>query len=196
MQLTACDTLSLGCNGGYVQSAYLYTLENGGLVDEAEYPYVAGQRDRLKRRKEGSDVKKKQTPTCNTSFYNESVISLPLSTSSPFTYLGSDVHDFMAAIQRQPISVLIEANPRIFHHYYSGVITNSPDISSSERCGTNLNHAVLIVGYGIWEDGTLYWKIKNSWGTQWGMDGYGILLRINSHSQNFLSKWFIVYSFL
>ena len=33
------------------------------------------------------------------------------------------------------------------------------------------DHAVVIVGY----NSTLGWKFKNSWGSGWGMDGYGWL---------------------
>jgi C1A family cysteine protease len=36
-----------------------------------------------------------------------------------------------------------------------------------EDCGTKLNHAVLAVGYD--EDSLI---IKNSWGTDWGLDGF------------------------
>ena len=35
----------------------------------------------------------------------------------------------------------------------------------------------MIVGYGNDTDGTPYWTIKNTWGPNWGEDGYVRILR-------------------
>jgi C1A family cysteine protease len=63
-----------------------------------------------------------------------------------------------------PVSIAIEADTKVFQLYSSGVLTGS-------ACGTNLDHGVLIAGYGE-ENGIKYWLVKNSWSTSWGADGY------------------------
>merc|ERR1711881_758049 len=67
-----------------------------------------------------------------------------------------------------PISVAIEADQSSFQYCSSGVLTGS--------CGTNLDHGVLAVGFGT-SGGTDYWKVKNSWGASWGMNGYVLIQR-------------------
>jgi hypothetical protein len=68
-----------------------------------------------------------------------------------------------AVSNQGPISVPIEADQRSFQLYKGGVITKG--------CGKNLDHGVLTVGYGT-DNGVDYWKIKNSWGTSFGEDGF------------------------
>ena len=69
-----------------------------------------------------------------------------------------------AAVAQQPVSVAIEADQPVFQHYTSGILTN-------DACGENLDHGVLAVGYGV-DNGQKCWKVKNSWGTTFGEDGY------------------------
>jgi KDEL-tailed cysteine endopeptidase len=68
------------------------------------------------------------------------------------------------AVSNGPVSIAIEADTKAFQLYKSGVLTG-------DACGTNLDHGVLIAGYGE-ESGTEYWLVKNSWGTSWGDNGY------------------------
>lgn len=67
------------------------------------------------------------------------------------------------AVAHQPIATAIQANQRAFQLYGGGVFTDD--------CGTQLDHGVLIAGYGR-ENHTDYWLIKNSWGSEWGDEGY------------------------
>ena len=76
--------------------------------------------------------------------------------------------DLKKAVAQQPIATAIEADERNFQLYAGGVLTAD--------CGTNLDHGVLIAGYGR-ENHTDFWLIKNSWGPQWGDEGYVKLAR-------------------
>jgi KDEL-tailed cysteine endopeptidase len=84
----------------------------------------------------------------------------------------NDQISLKAAVAQQPVAIAIEADTRYFQSYSSGVLTSS-------SCGTNLDHGVLIVGYGE-ENGQQYWLVKNSWGTTWGDKGYVKIARSES----------------
>jgi KDEL-tailed cysteine endopeptidase len=82
--------------------------------------------------------------------------------------ISNDENELLKAIVIQPLSVAIDAEQPIFQFYSSGIITT--------KCGTNLDHGVLLVGYGE-KNGIDYWKLKNSWGETWGEEGYFYLER-------------------
>ena len=84
----------------------------------------------------------------------------------------NDQLSLKAAVSKQPVAIAIEADTRYFQSYSSGVLTSS-------SCGTQLDHGVLIVGYGI-ENGQKYWLVKNSWSASWGENGYVKIARSDS----------------
>jgi len=153
-QLVDCATGvvygSHGCSGGQMDGAFKYVIANGQCA-LSDYPYTSGT-----TKTEGSCKK------CT------SVAHL----SSCSDVLSNDQVSLKSAVFQQPVSVAIEADTRYFQSYANGILT-------STSCGTNLDHGVLIVGYGV-ENGISYWLVKNSWGTTWGEDGYVKIARSES----------------
>lgn len=132
-----------GCNGGLMDNAFKYIKDNGGIDTEASYPYEAEQ-DNCRYR--------------------------PMSrgaTCSGFVDIEQGNEDDLqkAVATVGPVSIAIDAGQQSFQFYHEGVY-DEPDCSS-----TQLDHGVLAVGYGTYQ-GQDYWLVKNSWGPQWGLEGY------------------------
>jgi cathepsin L len=85
--------------------------------------------------------------------------AIPRGGVTGYKSVGQSTNSLKSAIQQNPVSVAIEADQFAFQLYSGGVL--------SSGCGTNLDHGVLAVGY----DDTSF-KVKNSWGTSWGANGY------------------------
>jgi KDEL-tailed cysteine endopeptidase len=140
-QLVDCDKTSAGCGGGLMDSAFEYVKEHG-LSAEADYPYKA----------------------VGGACHPPAKAAVEAHTVAGFVDLPSgDEAALAAAVAKQPVSVAIQANQFAFQFYKAGVLTG--------ECGTELDHGVLAVGYGV-EGDVPYWKVKNSWGAGWGEGGY------------------------
>jgi len=150
-QLVDCSSPegNQGCNGGLMDYAFQYIIDNDGITTEAAYPYKAVD------------------GTCN-----KKVSSAATLASFVDVVTNSD-QALMTAIVQQPVSVAVEADQNSFQFYSGGVMTSA--------CGTNLDHGVLVVGYGT-DNGQDYYKVKNSWGATWGEEGYIRLGRGSSYN--------------
>uniref|UniRef100_I1QRD0 Cysteine proteinase n=1 Tax=Oryza glaberrima TaxID=4538 RepID=I1QRD0_ORYGL len=145
------------CNGGYTYYAFDYAVSNGITLDQCYSPppdpyfyypkYEAAQ------------------DTCRFDPNKAPIVKID---SHSFVNPNDEEALKQAVYSYGPVSVLIEAS-NDFMYYQGGVFTGA--------CGTALNHAVLLVGYGVTEDGTLYWIVKNSWSTEWGENGYVRMIR-------------------
>jgi len=138
------STCDAGCEGGLMANAFMYVIGNGGIDTEDSYPY------------EGIDS------TCNFTTKN---IGAKMSN---YTMIAQD-EDQIAAylVKNGPVSIAADA---ALWQFYVGGVFEFP------WCGDNLDHGIVIVGYDheidIYGQEIDYWIIKNSWGADFGYDGY------------------------
>jgi cathepsin L len=140
---TGAGYFNMGCNGGQPDSAFKYMINNGQCT-ESSYPYKAGTT--------------KTAGTC------QKCTSAGVSFSGCYDVASKDQVSLMAAVAKHPVVIAIEADTRYFQSYSGGIL-------DSPNCGTTLDHAVEIIGYGT-ENGVDYWNVRNSWGSSWGENGY------------------------
>lgn len=146
-QLVDCSTIdgNNGCSGGLMDNAFKYIEEVGGLDTEDSYPYKA------------IDDK------CH--FKNNSIGS---KCSGFIDIVSGDEKALMEAVATMgPISVAIDAT-RNFMFYKEGIFEDE----TCENGRFNLDHGVLLIGYGSDNKTEDFWIVKNSWGTTWGEKGY------------------------
>jgi cathepsin F len=142
-QLIDCDTSNNGCNGGAIQYGFDYIKNAGGAVSELDYPYEA--------------VKN----SCRVN------ISKAVTKIAGFMDAGTKDEEKIKQMLYTvgPLAIVINATP--LQYYTSGII----DFTYAQCPSTGINHGVLLVGYGVL-NGVPFWKVKNSWGQNWGEKGY------------------------
>ncbi|KDO33340.1 hypothetical protein SPRG_02147 [Saprolegnia parasitica CBS 223.65] len=146
-QLVSCaSSAGYGCRGGWPNLALDYIAQTG-LCTEAAFPYASGSTGKNGRCKNNCS-KTKVLVGKSVNIQGEGALQ--------------------TALDKQPVTVVVEAGNNVWRNYKSGVVQSCP--------GAQSDHAVLAVGYGT-KDGVQHFKIKNSWGASWGESGYIYLQR-------------------
>ncbi|KAK8943181.1 Xylem cysteine proteinase 1 [Platanthera zijinensis] len=143
-ELIDCDISGedQGCEGGLMDTAFKFIVDNHGINSEANYPFA------------GEDS------SCNSKKASVSAVKISGFEDVP----ANNEAALLKAVTGQPVSVAIDGGDPNFQSYAGGTFTGP--------CDTQLDHAVTAIGYGTDADGTKYWLVKNSWGTRWGNNGY------------------------
>lgn len=167
------NVCSKGCSGGNSQNFWYYVFLNQGVNDWTDYPYTA---------------------TENTCAYDADLNIFDQTTSPPqniqtvedVCLTCKNEYSMMSAINTYgPIKVSIYVNNQ-FRHYAGGVF----DGNCPTAINGSTNHAVVATGYGSAYTGSAsgspevdFWYIKNTWGEDWGIDGY-VKYRRNTGQRN------------
>jgi len=155
--LMTCSYLNNGCDGGMLSTAWMFIEMNGLPLDSCQ-PYVGvdGQTPPCEwGRCLGSGswsvnyVSDSYDPGCGLFSCDPAAMQQDLYVNGPFEGSFTVYEDFM--------------------NYQSGVYRH---VSGQELGG----HAIKIIGWGV-ENGTPYWLVSNSWGVDWGMNGFFKILR-------------------
>jgi len=102
-ELVDCDTsYNEGCNGGLMDYAFEFIINNGGIDTEEDYPY------------KGTDNR------CDVNRKNAKVVTIDSYEDVPVNSEKS----LQKAVANQPVSVAIEASGRAFQLYSSVMVTN------------------------------------------------------------------------
>eukprot|EP00043_Microstomoeca_roanoka_P025814 m.9976 g.9976 ORF g.9976 m.9976 type:complete len:421 (+) comp5887_c0_seq1:137-1399(+) len=155
-QIISCETQeSRGCDGGIINSAFRYVLglsqSASGLETETAFPFKCG---------EGCAGSGPRCPSIHTPF-------VTINSTCNCMDMPEEAMRYYVA-KYGPLSIKVDADP--WNGYSSGIMRYH--CSSLQTSG---DHAVQIVGYGVdSSSGTAlpYWTIRNSWGADWGEQGY------------------------
>ena len=135
-----------GCDGATQPIAFNYTINSGGLSTESDYPYQG------------------VTGTCE-----KAKIRPVAGIKGQVDLKPNDAEALQTAVATVgPVAISLDAGSIGWQTYRSGVLSGD--------CGSDIDHAVQLVGYGS-DAAVDYWIVRNSWGASWGEEGYIRIIR-------------------
>ena len=144
-QIVDCSPNDYGCEGGFMHNSLDFIIDNKGLLSNDDYKYMG------------------ITQNCTTTKTEQNVVGSNITEYQFVT--PSSVQDLKDCVMKTPIAIAVDANNVYFRFYKKGVIDVPLQMTNV------LNHAVVLVGFDYDEDG-MYWIIQNSWGKDWGDNGF------------------------
>jgi len=99
------------------------------------------------------------TGTCN---FDQSRVKVSIDNWKYATKSSDESAMVDALVNWGPLSICVDAET--WQDYNGGIM-------SASGCGTSLDHCVQAVGYDT-SSSTPYWTVRNSWGTDWGENGF------------------------
>lgn len=143
-----------GCGGSTVELAMDFVKKNG-LSFEDQYPLEV---------RNGKKMYGSQMCPCSNKCLNELVdkkrVKVHFDTSK--TLPKNKMAPLVKAVQEGPVAITLSADNWFG---YGGGLYDCPNRDAV------INHAVVLIGYGTL-NGRRYWKVRNSWGDEWGENGY------------------------
>jgi len=169
-----CSDVNQGCNGGYPFLTSMWSRDVGLVTTECAGKYHVDTNLQCPNFLKHAEAKEGPIDTCMAGKEAE---------VTDFGYVGGyygacTEEGMMRALLDGPITVALE--PAMdFMYYKSGVYSSVKDPEKKKTWKSSewykVDHAVLVVGWGVDKSGKepkKYWLVQNSWGPDWGEDGY------------------------
>lgn len=144
--LVDCSRRNKGCDGGAIADALIDAGKQGGINSDLDYPYQAEEGDCK------FDLNK-----------------IAISNIGALMLSEGDEEELKAVVANfGPVAIAIDASARDFTYYETGIYYSD----KCSRSSLDVNHSLLLVGYGTGPSTGDYWIVKNSWSQDWGESGY------------------------